>query len=490
MSIRKRLILSYAAMLIIPFILIITLNNIFISYIEGNTSDNIIGKTAFNKVELYNRVISANNKLMKKVNGQIIKDMDKLLEVEYIQELEKSAGLDYAGIVLRKDREIVYSSEHIKKDLKSVTLPPFDSDAELVNNSRHHNSLIILGRQDFYFKDGSQGSLFYISNTWAFTNLTRKSAGLLIISTLIILALTNGILTYLVSRSIIKPLKQLENAANEIKQGNLDYNIAECTKDEIGKVCNSFEEMRFRLKDSLKIQQQYEENRKELISNISHDLKTPITSIKGYIEGIKDGVADTPDKMNKYINTIYTKADYMDGLIDDLFLFSKLDLKRVPFDFQALDIRNFIKDSVDEIKFDLDKDNIDMTYDIPDRPVIVKSDVQKLRRVIMNIVDNSIKYRDVQKLKINISVEDRGDFAAVEVKDNGRGISEDALPYIFDRFYRADTSRETSSGGSGLGLAIAKKIIEEHEGQIWAESQLNKGTSIFFTLKKHVKEVL
>lgn len=491
MSIKLRLKLSYVAMLIIPFVLIIALNNIFISYIEGNTKDNILSRTVMDKFSFYNQVILSNKIFIKKVNRQVLQNSDKFLDHEYLQQLEKSIGLNYAGIVLRKNKAIVYSSDYIKKDLNALLLPPFDSDIlESTNNDWHNKNLIILGQQNFYFKDGSQGSIFYILNVGTFNEFIRKDAVLVIICVLFILTFTNGLLTYLVSKSIIKPLKELENAANEIKHGNLDYKISACSKDEIGEVCGSFEEMRSRLKESLEIQQQYEENRKELISNISHDLKTPITSIKGYIEGIKDGIADTPDKMNKYINTIYTKANYMDNLIDDLFLFSKLDLNRVPFDFQIVDIRSYIKDYVEEINFDLDRDSIELTLNIPEKPIMVKVDVQKLNRVIMNIVGNSIKYKAIGMLKINIAVKDKNDYVVIEVKDNGKGISKEGLPYVFDRFFRADTSRETTSGGSGLGLAIVKKIIEEHEGQIWAESKLNEGTTIFFTLKKHTKEVL
>jgi Signal transduction histidine kinase len=342
-----------------------------------------------------------------------------------------------------------------------------------------------LSQQDFYFKDGSQGSLFYVVNMDDFKDMIAKNAIIVVLSALIILILTNGILTYFTSKSILIPLKELENAANKIKQGDLDYKINISTKDEIGEVGNSFEEMRLQLKESLELQNQYEENRKELISSISHDLKTPITSIKGYIEGIRDGVADTPEKMDKYITTIYTKATYMDNLINDLFLFSKLDLGREAFNFQAVDIRNYINDCVEEINFDLDHSLISLTSKVTNTPILVNIDVHQIKRTIMNIVGNSIKYKSNDKLSIDIIVTENSDYAVIEIRDNGKGIDNAALPYIFDRFYRADSSRETSIGGSGLGLAIAKKIIEEHEGSIWAESTLNKGTSIFFSLKKY-----
>jgi signal transduction histidine kinase len=234
----------------------------------------------------------------------------------------------------------------------------------------------------------------------------------------------------------------------------------------------------------MNMQLQYEENRKELISNISHDLKTPITAIKGYVEGIKDGIADTPEKMDRYINTIYSKSCDMDNLINELFLFSKLDLKKVNFDFRSIDITAYLKDCIEELKFDLEKRKINLNYNHIKKNIDVIADAQKLKRVIMNIIENSIKYMNKDNGKIDIILSEEEAFTVIEVRDNGKGISNKALPFIFDRFYRGDSYRNTSNGGSGLGLAIAKQIIEEHGGQIWVQSEVNEGTSIFFTLKK------
>jgi histidine kinase len=480
MSIKKRLRLTYIAMLIIPFILIVIVSNIFMSFVGGNSDYSLDNKIARNNFALFAEIISSNTKVMRSINKQILQEPNKLLDHEYLQELEKNIVIHYSGIVLRTNDEIVYSSDYIKKDITSSSLPSFASDI----SEQPTKGLYILSQQDFYFKDGNEGSIFYILNLEGFKKVFRENSIITLISALIILAFTNGVLNYLISKGFIKPLKELERAANEIKQGNLDYSINIDAKDEIGELSHSFEEMRLRLKQSLELQQQYEENRKELISNISHDLKTPITSIKGYIEGIKDGVADTPEKMDKYVSTIYAKATYMDSLINDLFLFSKLDLNKIEFKFQTVDITNYLKDCVEEINFDLDHSVIDLTLEAPEKTIPVKIDVQQLKRTILNIVGNSIKYKTDKKLKIDILLKETTDYVTIEIRDNGKGIANDALPYVFDRFYRADSSRESIIGGSGLGLAIAKRIIEEHKGSIWIESELNKGTSIFFTLRK------
>ncbi|NLY43163.1 MAG: HAMP domain-containing histidine kinase [Clostridiaceae bacterium] len=347
-----------------------------------------------------------------------------------------------------------------------------------------HDGIIVMHLYDFYFSDGSEGSIFLYIDT---QNIRRKIAVLQYSFTIIssiALVLINGVITVFVYRSIITPLRKLEYAANQIKEGNLDTVIENEFKDEFGEVIESFEEMRKRLKKSTQLQHQYEQDRKILISNISHDLKTPITAIKGYVEGIRDGVADTPEKMEKYIDTIYKKASQMDVLIDDLFLFSKLDLHEHPFDFTKINIVDYIEDIIEEIRFDLEEKQISLYFDSPGNPIYVKGDVNNLRRVFTNIIDNSIKYASDVKLVIKVNIVEREDDVLIEVSDNGKGISGNALPYIFDRFYRADQSRNTNTGGSGLGLAIVKRIIEEHGGKVWAESKVNVGTNIYFTLKK------
>jgi signal transduction histidine kinase len=293
-----------------------------------------------------------------------------------------------------------------------------------------------------------------------------------------------GLLNYLVSRSIIKPVTFLKQAADRIKSGDLDFKVTSASNDEVGQLHQAFEEMRIRLKESTELQIKYEENRKELLSNISHDLKTPITSIIGYVEGIRDGVANTPEKTAKYLSTISLKARDLDALIDELFLFSKLDLKREPFSFEKVDIVPFIKDISEEVQFDLQPHGFKLDVAITAPSLIVTADREKLKRVMMNIIQNSVKFLNKDEKKIEITLEENNEDVMVIITDNGQGIDPEDLPFVFDRFYRSEPSRNTATGGSGLGLAIAKQIIQAHGGTIEADSKLGEGTSVFFTLKK------
>jgi signal transduction histidine kinase len=300
-----------------------------------------------------------------------------------------------------------------------------------------------------------------------------------------ILVITNGLLTYYVSKSILKPITKLTNAAKEIRDGNLDFSVESSKKDELGQLSNTFEMMRVKLKEAQKAQARYEQNRKELIASISHDLKTPLTSIKGYVKGIQDGVANTPEKVDRYVNTIYNKANDMDALIDELFLYSKLELERVPLRLEKVDLKAFFDDFIEEMAFTLEKDGGSATLDAnPNQRYVVKADREQIKRVVTNIIQNSLKYMDKNQKKISVQLTANVHDVVVEIKDNGSGISKQDLPLIFESFYRTDASRNSATGGSGLGLSIVKKIIEVHGGSIWAESELGEGTSISFKLKK------
>jgi signal transduction histidine kinase len=256
--------------------------------------------------------------------------------------------------------------------------------------------------------------------------------------------------------------------------------------DEIGQLCQDFEEMRIRLKESAEEKVEYDKENKELISNISHDLKTPITAIKGYVEGIMDGVASSPEKLDRYIRTIYNKANDMDKLIDELTFYSKIDTNKIPYTFSKINVSNYFGDCIDEVGLEMEARNIELGYfNYVDEDVIVIADAEQMRRVINNIVSNSVKYMDKKSGIINIRIKDVGDFIQVEIEDNGRGIPAKDLPNIFDRFYRTDSSRNSSQGGSGIGLSIVKKIIEDHGGRIWATSKEGIGTEIHFVLRKY-----
>ena len=248
----------------------------------------------------------------------------------------------------------------------------------------------------------------------------------------------------------------------------------------MGQLCTDFEKMRQRLKESAEEKIRFDNENRELISNISHDLKTPITSIKGYVEGIMDGVADTPEKMERYLKTVYNKANDMQRLIDELTFYSKIDTNRIPYNFRKINVSDYFGDCAEEVGLDLGAKNIVFQYaNYVDEQVMVIADPEQIRRVVNNIISNSCKYFDKSQCFINMRIKDVGDFIQVEIEDNGKGIATKDIPYIFDRFYRTDSSRNSAKGGSGIGLSIVRKILEDHGGKVWASSKEGTGTVVY-----------
>ena len=303
---------------------------------------------------------------------------------------------------------------------------------------------------------------------------------------LVFTALSVGLWIY---RSIAVPLVKLRKATQNIKEGNLDFVLEVEGKDEFSQLCQDFEEMRKRLKESTEEKILMDKENKELISNISHDLKTPITAVKGYVEGIMDGVADTPEKMNRYVRTIYNKTNEMDHLINELTFYAGIDCNRIPYNFRRMNVAEFFQDCVEEVGLDLESKNIELNfYNLVSPEMQIIADPEQLRRVISNIIGNSVKYLDKEQGKIEIRILAEVDAIRVEIEDNGKGIAAKDLGHIFERFYRTDSSRNSTKGGSGIGLSIVKKIIEDHGGYIWATSREGEETCMHFVIRKY-KEV-
>jgi histidine kinase len=482
LSIKLRLLLSNIAMILVPIVLFFAASLILMVVFLGD-----IRQIAYLLPESHNyhKTVQQDSVLFFKLKEKSVMDPNELLSKDYLDSLSYELKEVKAGLIIRENDEIHWSSANLTK-IKADELPPFGETSSLRNLEQVGKQTLSIKQHDFYLQDGSHISLFLIKDASPLNKFVKTFFPILFGLCLLILVWTNGLLTYFVSKSIIHPINRLKNAAHSIKNGNLDHSITTNRRDEIGQLTEDFEEMRVQLRESFEIQKQYEENRKELIAHISHDLKTPITSIKGYIEGIRDGVADTPEKKDRYIQTIYAKAVDLDHLIDELFLFSKLDLGKVPFYFEVVDLKKYLEDYIEELDFDLKEKNVDINFHYhPKENFYVDVDREKLKRVLTNVVENSLKYMDKERKTLEISLASSVQKVVLMIADNGPGIPEESLLQIFNQFYRAEPSRNNLTGGSGLGLAIARMIVEEHQGSITVESELTVGTSITISLPQH-----
>lgn len=476
MNLKRRFIISNAAIIIIPVIITIVESFAFILIYSKVFDTSISFESVKNITTIEYELFKADGKIFKN-------NADMIYDKEFQQYLNARLSGIKAEIVVLKKHNIIYSTKEfnqidVEKSLDAGKSVPLGNTVKL-------NGISYLVKTfPINFKDKQQGTAILLAPVGKEGNFPEKLIVFGVITFLISFLATNVISSITFARSISKPLAKLQEAAGEISRGNLNYEVIEDGDSEIRDLCRSFEQMRIKLKDSVTTQMKYDDNRKMLVSSISHDLKTPITSIKGYVEGILDGVANTPEKTEKYLKTVYSKASQVDVMIDDLLLYSKLDLNQIPFHFEKTDIVKYFEDCNSELEPELEKGNITLKFQNRLKGNIsVMLDRERIRRVIVNIIDNAKKYMDKDNGEISITLRETSSTVIAEIQDNGSGISKEDLPHIFDRFYRADAARSRKNG-SGLGLAIAKQIVEGHGGKIWVRSVENEGTCIMISLNK------
>lgn len=486
MKFRTRLLITGLVIILLPLLLTSVSLLVLGSHIEDTESqfgfldrDNA---SFIYTIENYGRITE---EVLEEIRQQIAENPARLEDKDYLDEITLNLKDKSSYIIVRKDDELYYTgnSNAAKKIFRA--LPEYGNEMPDTKTGYYYNDINKLVKAvDFRFTDGSEGSLFIVTNIS--TLLPRKMLRNMILAFILVLVFTSILLTRWIQKGIFTPINQLNTAMQNIAEGNLEYMLTTEEKGEIGELYRNYEDMRLRLKESLDEKFEHEQKNKELVSNISHDLKTPITSIKGYVEGIMDGVADTPEKMNKYIKTIYDKANDMDRLINELTTYSGIDTNRIPYTFRRISVADYFGDCVEEVGLDLESKNIQLNYeDLVDPAVQIIADPEQLKRVINNIISNSVKYMNKEKGVIDIRILDEVDAIRVEIEDNGMGIAAKDLPNIFERFYRTDASRNSSKGGSGIGLSIVKKIVEDHGGYIWATSKEGEGTCMHFVIRKY-----
>lgn len=486
MKIKKRLEISNILMLVIPVIFIV-----FIASIMKIPISNAMETKIKEFEEKDNRAYYIQDRL--RIDMRNIKTMDDVKNLaDQIQNFLEPRGYK---LVITYDREIIYSN--LKEEDQKIVSNLGD---EILFQSRslvlEMNSTSLVKNS---FKDrGKIINIIAVNSSYIpnridvglemrdFANkLVIEYIAIAIIISIIIIFLTNLILSSIVYKKLISPLEILSNGAEQIKDGNLDFKINYNEDDEFGKVCSDFDEMRKRLKGSIEAQIKYEEDRKQMVAGISHDLRTPLTVIKGYAEGIRDGVANTEEKKEKYLNIIYKKACDMDSLVDSLFLFSKLDTGYFPFEFVQINIIDYIKKFYSLVKDEFYSNGLEIKlYDSSIHNAIVNIDIKEMDRVLLNVLENSVKYKKEVIGKAEIKLFEDNKYVIIDIKDNGIGVKKEELDNLFISFYRCDPSRSNSSKGSGLGLAIAKEIVKGHNGEILAYSDNDDGLGIKIKLPK------
>lgn len=290
------------------------------------------------------------------------------------------------------------------------------------------------------------------------------------------------------NKCILKPLKEISSSAKAIIAGNYNLEVLrtyekEIGENEVGDLTFSFELMRDELKEKQIREESLKKSQQELISCISHDLKTPISTIKAYSEGLRDGIARTPKSHEDFVKIIIEKTDLLIGMINELLEYSNTQLRQLDINLQEVYFFQYFKPVMKELEVFVKQNDMDFSYRINTPNMLVNIDKKRITEVLYNLVENSMKYIGENHGSIIIEAERQGAYVLIKVKDNGIGISSDDIPYVFDKFYRAEKSRSSSIPGSGLGLSICKYIVNEHGGEIYCKSRPGEGCEIGFTIK-------
>ncbi len=445
--------------------------------------------TIFDKALLLNSVTQID---YQELQDQARRDTGRFWEDDFLKaENEKLAKKHSFVAVIIQDKFYYFGAPHyyddVSLELLSMTNSFSPRDAQYSAKGKNHFLLKKLG---VTFPNGQSGSICIVTDLNAeLPHITIFTVGLILMVIIICILVIIGVIGY-AYYNVIMPIQQLRGAVMRIRDGEYDEDIPVPEDTGFSELYVDFNSMRVALKDSIEERNKADALTKEVIGNISHDLKTPLTAIKGYAEGILDGVAATPERMNKYVRTIHSKAVDMAVLVDELSFFTKIYQKEEKFNFTEVNVNHYFSECVSDMALDLETREIQLLYQCyVTEDVLLVLDAEKIKRVIANIIGNAVKYIQHKHGVVVVSItEDEGQ-VTVMIRDNGKGIGEAELPHIFDRFYRTDSSRNSQTGGSGLGLAIAKKIVQEHGGKIWADSVLDKGTAVYFSLPKQEQKI-
>lgn len=501
MTIRKKLIVSNILMILIPALLTLTFTAvIFKTY--GNRYWESLEEMYDDKDGVYSAqsIIYAYKEALTDETWVEYADTDDdgiegihLNHTKTMAQLEKELSELGYHFWVKVDGKTMFSS--ITEDEEDKLREYFEDSYDQIENltlSEAHSSMI----KNSFDKDGNHYEIAAVhldelgENQVAISYFRKYVTNIVLWVAIFVVAIifaTNAALSRWIVQSIMQPLEALKGGTKKIASGDLDCEIDYHKPDEFGEVCQEFDQMRGQLKASVAERIQYEQYRRELIAGISHDLRTPLTSIKGYTEGLKDGIANTEEKRQRYYDAIHIRALDMEALVNSLSLFARLENRKHHYQLETVDMKVYLEDLLDGWKEDAEQKKVVLLLNNEAARTQVQIDLQEMHRVFVNLFENSVKYRTKEKSVIHITLRDQENQLEIRVADDGPGVQESELSKIFNSFYRGDESRTKPGSGSGLGLAIVKQIVEGHGGTIHAVN--DRGLTTIITIPLDMRRV-
>lgn len=323
-----------------------------------------------------------------------------------------------------------------------------------------------------------------ITILWTPLLMFKETQDLYLLALLLVCFLVISLgLAAIISITVSHRIAALQQAARDVAAGRFDTRVQLSSRDELAHLGDAFNRMSEEIGLSFERLRAMEQERRDLVAAISHDLRTPLAAMRVMVEAMQDGVVDDPATIAQYHAGIRHEIDRLERLINDLFELSRLESGVLKMDVVAVNLSEFLEDTIGTLKTQAERQGVRIVLHVPERLEAVRVDPLQLQRVITNLVQNAIRHTPEGGV-IHVLAASQGDTVTVRVEDSGEGIVPDDLPHIFDRFYRGEKSRARHTGGAGLGLAISKAIVEAHRGRIWAESEPRHGARFVFTLPR------
>lgn len=507
MQIRRRLFLSNVMMFLVPlFAILIVAGALYSAYQDARLD--ALGNTTVDKQAVHAVETDIRDTVRALPSGMRALNDDETWE-------GLAARMDSMGyhlLVMTDARDIIYSNcTELDMDLLGAEMEPvaFEADSAVyifrsINVVKYmfqheglsYHAIGILSRD----VGVGENKLYYIYHSYI---------GLLILVGLLAFLVVSIVLVRRLATKILRPLDALQRGARAIEEGDLSYRLPVTGDEEFAALARHFNGMTARLEASRAERLAYEQDRKLLLAGISHDIRTPLTVIKGYIEGLRDGVAGSEAMRARYIAKIYERTQQLDALVDRLFLYSKMNLREYPFHFQPIDIVAWLGTAVEhwqktwvnpgeQLRLEIVQGAVENVASVVENDggaaesadsaggaVLLSIDTVELDRALMNILTNARKYKqDAEPLAVAVTLTISASEVVLRLTDNGAGVPEAELSRLFGEFYRGDSARTATAKGSGLGLAIVKKIIEAHKGEVWAENEKGGGLAVVIVLPR------
>ena len=474
-SIRRIVLALFAVSVGVSFLLLVSFESAMSSYYRGESS---VLTRLFHPAPAAVRSARTMVRVLRSFNQALLSGSDAALQPAFLASLASKAVP--LGIAMRVNGGLVFASPDLPADAFR-TLPEFGSAGPVEPFPEDEDAPHVMYQFDFRSSTGEPASFFILHQPLPEPQRTPYSRQLLLIVALLLLA-ADGAAGVIYILSLTAPLRRVESAARAMSRGDLDTPVESGHSIlELARVFDAMETMRSEIKDLIRRAALREGERRELIANLSHDLRTPLSAIRGYVDGLREGIADTPEKRAKYLSIVGAKILDLDRMIDQIFLLSTLEAQEAAPTMRSFDLRAFLRDSVEDLRMAISSDELILDHEgLEGAPRMIRADPLQLRRVVENIVDNARRHGGRKPIHLRISLEESATHSRILLEDDGRGIPAEDAERVFERFYRGDPSRP--GGGVGLGLAIARRLVEAQGGRIALEPVGGGGARFVITL--------